>query len=68
MGAKTSSIIAGKLPDAGNLFAAVDGSAHHVEAKVGETRFAALLAPFRTDAEAKAALAAAGADVLGGGS
>jgi hypothetical protein len=64
--AKSANLIMGKLPDAGNLFGAVDGSAHHVQGKVGETRFAALLSPFRSEADALAALKAAGATVIGG--
>ena len=64
--AKTSSIIAGNVSGAGQVFVAVDPAAHHVEAKVGETRFAALLTPFRSEADALAALAAAGATQIGG--
>jgi hypothetical protein len=65
MTAKTS-IIAGKPHARVTLFAAVDPAAHHVEAKVGETRFAALLTLFRTDAEARTALIAAAAHVSRG--
>jgi hypothetical protein len=64
--AKTSSILAGTCPGVRTLFGAVDPAAHHVEAKVGETRFAALLSPFRSEADALAALKAAGATVIGG--
>ena len=64
--AKSSSIIAGKHPDAGDLFAAVDPSARYCESRVAGMRFAALLTPFRSEADALAALKAAGAAVLGG--
>ena len=64
--AKSSSIIAGKHPDAGDMCAAVDPAARYCESKVAEMRFAALLTPFRSEADALAALTAAGATVIGG--
>jgi hypothetical protein len=57
----SATMLQGERPAGGTLFAAVDPSAHHVEGKTGDSRFAALLTPFRSEAEAKGALAAAGA-------
>jgi hypothetical protein len=61
-----TSIISGKHNALGTLFAAVDPSARYVQPKVAELRFAALLTPFNTVAEAEAALSEAGASVSGG--
>jgi hypothetical protein len=56
----------GKLHGDVNLYAAVDPAARYCESKVAEMRFAALLTPFRSEADALVALKAAGAAVLGG--
>jgi len=47
-------------PERGLLWAAVDPSVHHIEGRVAELRFGARLAPFRSRADAEAALKAAG--------
>jgi hypothetical protein len=49
-------------PELGMLWAAVDPFVHHIEGAVRESRFAARLAPFRSEADAKAALSEAGAE------
>jgi hypothetical protein len=59
-------IITGAIGGGGQPFAAVDPAATYCQSKVAEMRFAALLTPFKSQAEALAALAAAGADVEGG--
>lgn len=64
--AKSSSLIAGRHPTLGVLYAAVDPEARYVQPKVSELRFAALLTPFRSEAEAEAALIEAGASLPGG--
>lgn len=51
----------GKLPDGSERWAAIDTSAHHLEARMGERRFGAYLAPFTNEVAARAALIAAGA-------
>ena len=56
-----TSIITGEHPTLGTLHAAVDPAAAYVEGKVSELRFACLLSPYRTVADAEAALVAAGA-------
>jgi hypothetical protein len=45
------------------LWAAFDPSVHHISAKVGESRWAARLAPFKSRVEAQAALIAEGCSV-----
>ena len=65
--AKTSNLIMGKS-DAGTVFAAFDAAARFTEPKIADTRFGALLTPFRSQADALAALAAADAAVIGGAS
>jgi hypothetical protein len=60
-------IISGKHPEKGLLFVAVVPEAHHVEGRVGTGKLAALLAPYRSEAVAVAALEAAGAEVPEGG-
>lgn len=62
-----SEILTGELGDGGKLYASVDSTAHHVTGEARPSRLAALLAPFRTQVEAKAALEAAGATVTAGG-
>lgn len=44
----------------GMLWAAIDPNAHHLQGRVAERRFSAFLAPFKSRAEAEAALLAAG--------
>lgn len=56
-----TSIITGEHPALGTLHAAVDPAAAYVQGKVSELRFACLLSPFKTEADAEAALVAAGA-------
>jgi hypothetical protein len=45
----------------GKLLAAVDPGVHHVEGRVANRKFAALLTPFKDPQSARAALEAAGA-------
>ena len=56
----------GHHSELGDLFAAFDPAAHHVEPGVRSSRFAARLAPFRSREEAERALIEEGA-VIGGG-
>jgi len=58
----TSSFLIGQHPQRGALWAAIDPGAHHVGARVAETRFGGYMAPFRSADEARAALADAGAE------
>lgn len=51
-------------PQRGTLWAAVDPHARNLEGRVEDLRFGAYLAPFKSAADAEAALPAAGA-VLG---
>jgi hypothetical protein len=44
-------------PERGTLYAAFDPAVLHVAGAVAESRFAARLAPFKSEEEAKAALA-----------
>ena len=50
------------LADGAERWAAIDPYAHHLEARIGERRFAAYLAPFATEEAAREALIAAGAE------
>jgi hypothetical protein len=59
------SIIEAAHPVRGTVWAMVDPSAHHVAGKVADLKFSARLAPFRSEADALAALAAAGATIPG---
>lgn len=54
-------IIAAEHPLRGRLWAAIDPAAHHVTGSIAERRFAAFLSPYRSVAEAEAALKASGA-------
>ena len=56
-------IARGSHSELGDLFAAWSHDAEHVEPKVGASKFAARLAPFRSQSEACAALIAEGAMV-----
>lgn len=47
-------------PERGLLWAAVDPSVHHIEGRVSDMRFGARPAPFKSRADARAALEAAG--------
>lgn len=58
---KASNLLTAEHPERGTLWAAVDPSVHHIEGRVSDMRFGARLAPFRSRAEAVAALEAAGA-------
>lgn len=60
-------IISGEHPIHGTLYAAVDPAARYCSSKVSEMRFAALLTPFKSAAEAKTALIEAGASGPDGG-
>jgi hypothetical protein len=62
--AKRSKIISGEHPMLGTLYAAVDPEARYVQPKVSELRFAAMLTPYRSAAEAEAALIEAGASLF----
>jgi hypothetical protein len=44
----------------GTLYAGVDPAVHHIAGRVAESRFAARLSPFKSEAEARAALVAEG--------
>lgn len=57
--------LVGQHPDRGALWAAVEPSVRFAKAEVAERRFGAYLAPFHTEAEARAALVAAGASLIG---
>lgn len=52
-------------PERGTLFAAFDPAVHHLTGRVEDSRFGARMAPFKSEAEAEQALAAAGANVGG---
>ena len=54
----------GQHPDRGALWAAIEPAAHHVNASIADRRFAAYMAPFRSEAEARVALVAAGANAI----
>jgi len=49
----------------GTLYACVCETAHHVEPRVDDWRLGAVLHPFRSESEARAALVAAGATDIG---
>lgn len=51
----------GHHPRRGLLWASIDTTSHHLEGQVAERRFAAYLAPYRSEEDARAALIAAGA-------
>jgi hypothetical protein len=51
----------GEHPRRGQLWAAIDSRARFTKAEVAERRFSAYLAPFANEDDARAALAAAGA-------
>ncbi len=57
----TTQILVGTHAELGDLYAAFDPEAHHVEPGVRTSRFAARLAPFRTRDEAERALIEEGA-------
>jgi hypothetical protein len=64
--ARSANIVAGKVTAGDYLYAAHDSAARYCQSRVAEMRFAALLTPFKSEADAKAALAAAGATEIGG--
>ncbi len=55
------SFLVGHHPERGPLWAAIDGNARFLKAEIAERRFAAYLAPFTSEEDARAALTAAGA-------
>lgn len=55
-----NNLLTASHPELATLWAAVDPSVHHIEGGVRGSRFGARLAPFKTHAEAEAALIAAG--------
>jgi hypothetical protein len=57
---RSSNLLTAEHPTRGLLWASFDPSVHHIVGKVAEGRFAARLAPFKSRAEAEAALEAAG--------
>lgn len=57
----SAAIIAAAHAELGDLYAAFDPTAHHVEPGVRTSRFAARLAPFRSREEAERALLTEGA-------
>ena len=59
----SAAFIVGQHPVRGQLYAAIDPRAHHVEGQIAERKFPAFLTPFRTVEEAEAALIAAGAEL-----
>lgn len=56
-----SSFLIGDHPQRGALWAAVDPGARFLKPEVSNRRFSAYLAPFTNEADARAALIAAGA-------
>ena len=58
--AKRSNLLTASHPDLGTLWAAVDPAVHPIESGVRSSRFAARLAPFKSHADADAALIVAG--------
>jgi hypothetical protein len=60
MAKRTSNLLTAEHPTRGLLWAAFDPCVHHIVGKVGESRWAARLAPFKSRAEAEAALLAEG--------
>jgi hypothetical protein len=61
-------VLLGEHPVRGKLYAGIDPSARYVTPEVKELRFAALLSPFGDVTTARAALEAAGAFDIEGGS
>lgn len=57
---RADNLLTAEHPERGMLWAAVDQSVHHIEGRVSDMRFGARLAPFKSYAEAEAALEAAG--------
>lgn len=55
-----SKLLTALHPKLGTVWASVDPSVHHIEGAVRSSRYAAKLAPFRSMAQAEAALLAAG--------
>jgi hypothetical protein len=54
-------VLSGEHPERGRLHAAVDSGAAYVQGSVCELKFASLLSPYKSIADAEAALVAAGA-------
>jgi hypothetical protein len=55
-----SALLTAEHPTRGLLWASFDASVHHITGKVRDSRFGARLAPFKSRAEAVAALEAEG--------
>ena len=53
--------LTGKHPTRGLLWASIDPNVNYLEPRITEGRFAAYLAPFRSEEAARAALSEAGA-------
>lgn len=60
---KRDNLLTATHPERGTLWAAVDPSVRHITGRVAELRFGARLAPFKSRADAEAALVAAGGTV-----
>lgn len=58
-----SRFVTASHPARGTLWAAIDEHAHHLTGQVAERRFNAFLAPFRSRADAEAALVSAGGKI-----
>lgn len=54
-------MLSGQHPDKGLLFAAIDPAVRFAEPEVRDSRLGALLAPYPSEADARAALERAGA-------
>jgi hypothetical protein len=55
-----SNVLTAEHPTRGPLWASFDASVHHITGEVRDSRFGARLAPFRSRAQAEAALVEAG--------
>jgi hypothetical protein len=64
--AEPTTLLTGRHPRQGTLYAAIAPNAHHVEPEVGASRLLAHLRPFTSEDAARSALVAAGAVVEGG--
>jgi hypothetical protein len=62
---EATNLLTAAHPKQGTIWAAVDPSVHHIEGAVRDSRFGARLAPFKSRADAEAALVAAGGKLDG---
>lgn len=60
----TCIVVRGRYPNGKEVYACVDPHAQQCEPKLGSIRFEAYLAPWRTLAEARAAMQAGGAVII----